>query len=251
MIKAVIYDLDDTLYDFHRGNALAMDRLCQEARKRFGIPAEEYRKVYTDSYREICGQMKEEIQSLNPEEVDLGMAHDRMLRIACTQEKYHLPLFPHVLELYDIYWETLLADMEPEENIAIAMSELKSRGIRIGIGTNMTARIQYRKLQMLGLGQYLDFVVVSEETIFDKPDLRFFAKVREKAGCEAGECLFVGDNYTLDYLGAKHAGMHALWYARKEKPWNRVSDAEREDVRRAGELLLDHSEILTAAGLGD
>ncbi len=149
-----------------------------------------------------------------------------------------------MLELYDCYWETLLSAMELEDHIEEVMKELKARGIRIGVGTNMTARIQYRKLQLLGLGKYLDFVVVSEETLFDKPDSRFFSVVQEKARCLAEECLFVGDNFNLDYQGAKHAGMHALWYAKKEKPWNRLTEEERKNVLQAGEQITDHRELL-------
>ena len=217
MIKCVIYDLDDTLYDFNEVNPPA--------------------------YR-----MPEDILALEPDKVDVAAVHSRTLRLSYTLNTLGLPLFPHVLELYDLYWNYILEHMRREPHIEEVMQELKKRGIKIGIGTNMTARMQYRKLYELGLGPYLDFVTTSDESIFDKPDERFFQLVVRKAGCLPEECLFVGDNYRFDYGGAVKAGLNGLWYNRLEKPWNRVTEEEKAEAIRNDVMITDHREVLNRLG---
>lgn len=84
-------------------------------------------------------------------------------------------------------------------------------GLVIGIGTNMTAYVQYLKLEKLGLMPYVDFMVTSEEAGAEKPDRRLFDLCVGKAGCGAEECAFVGDSLRGDALGALEAGMRAFW----------------------------------------
>lgn len=244
MIRTVIYDLDDTLYDFYHLNQGADQAVQQEFTRRFGIPGEEFQKVFSTSYRGIEQYMPADINALHTEEVDLATVHSRTLRLSFTLEKFHLPLLPHTIDLYDIYWGYILDHMTAEPYLPETMRELKHRGLRIGIGSNMTSHIQYKKLIRLGLSEYIDFITVSEESLFDKPDPRFFARVLVKAQCEAGECLFIGDNYLYDYLGSKQCGMNALWYARNERPWNRLTQEQQREAASSREILLDHREVL-------
>ena len=60
------------------------------------------------------------------------------------------------------------------------MKELKKRKIRIGIGTDMTAYVQYRKLEAIGVTSYIDFIVTSEEAGAEKPHYHFLISVWKK-----------------------------------------------------------------------
>ncbi|MBO6158570.1 MAG: HAD family hydrolase [Firmicutes bacterium] len=244
MIKCVIYDLDDTLYDFNAVNLPAFDTMCQEASRRFDIPAKTFGDVFATAYRAVGDRMPQDILDLEPEKVDVAAVHSRTLRLSYTLNTLNLPLFPHVLELYDVYWNYILEHMKQEPHIEEVMQALKAQGIRIGLGTNMTARMQYRKVYHLGLGSYLDFVTTSDETIFDKPDPRFFDLVVKKAGCERNECLFIGDNYRYDYGGAVASGLNGLWYNRLEKPWNHVTEEEKQEAKEKDVVITDHREVL-------
>jgi putative hydrolase of the HAD superfamily len=121
-------------------------------------------------------------------------------------------LEPHVLVMDELYWGTLMEAAKPSQGAIEVMKDLKRQGIRIGVGTDMTARMQLRKLTKLGMLSYVDFLVSSEEAGVEKPHQRFFARIVEKAGCEKQECLFVGDNQKKDVLGAMDAGLKAVWY---------------------------------------
>ena len=239
MIQAVIYDLDDTLYDFYSISPIALEALSYEAQRRFGIEAAEFARVFNESFDGVLENMPQDLLALREtDEVGIAAMHSRTLRLNYTLERLHLPVLPHVVELYDVYWETILDHMQVEPHLIETLEGLKKRGIRIGIGTNMTARMQYRKAMRLGLAPYIDFMMTSDESIFDKPDSRFFTRTVEKAGCRPEECLFVGDNYLYDVLGARSAGLQALWYARLAKPWNHSYGPKEEETIR------DHREIL-------
>lgn len=94
------------------------------------------------------------------------------------------------------------------------MQKLKERGIRIGIGTDMTAHIQYRRLEFLNLSPYIDFIVTSEEAGVEKPTPHLFELCVEKAGVPAGECAFIGDNLTKDVKGAWDNGLKGICYTK-------------------------------------
>ena len=201
MIKTVIFDIDGTLYDFDKANGKALDAIGGYAEEHLGIPAAEFNAEFReemDIYTDLVGE--------------IASIHNRVIRAERYLEKKGLPLTPHVLRIAELYWKTLLGSMEIEEGIRPFMEALKSRGYRIGIGSNMTAYVQFIKLERLGLLDLIDFVVTSEEAGYEKPSEGFFRFCLSKAGCRAEECLFIGDSLHHDVEGAERAGMHGIRY---------------------------------------
>ena len=76
----------------------------------------------------------------------------------------------------------------------------------------MTAYIQYKKLEKLGVLKYLDFIVTSEEAGEEKPTPRFFELCVKKAGCKPEECVFIGDSLKKDVIGPTEYGLEGTWY---------------------------------------
>ena len=107
------------------------------------------------------------------------------------------------------------------------MQKLKELGIRIGIGTDMTAHIQYRRLEFLNLSPYIDFIVTSEEAGVEKPTPHLFELCVEKAGVPAGECAFIGDNLTKDVKGAWDNGLKGIWYTKWIEQQEEIEFAEQ------------------------
>jgi putative hydrolase of the HAD superfamily len=62
----------------------------------------------------------------------------------------------------------------------------------------------------LGLEGYLDFVVTSQEAGADKPKPPIFLAALDRAGVEAFEAFHVGDQYQLDIVGARGAGINPI-----------------------------------------
>lgn len=197
MIKAVILDIDGTLYDYKSGNKAALAALADYAGEHFGWTQEEFMQRHQRAF----DTMKKRIG------MGLAAVHNRMIRYQLILEQASLPLYPHALTMYNTYWDTLIRVSSPFPGEVQAVRALKEAGYTVGIGTNMTAHIQFRKLTSLGILPYTDFVVSSEEACAEKPAAALFDLCVEKAGCSAGECAFVGDSLEGDALGALRAGL--------------------------------------------
>ena len=199
MIKAVFFDIDNTLYDYDAANRKALAALSAYAREALGIGEEEFSALHHDMLVSMAEEMGE-----------VAASHNRLIRYQRILEKKGLPLSPHLLRMTQTYWETFLEDMVPYAGAVGLMKLLKENGVRVGICTNMTAMMQVRKLEKLGLLPFVDLLVTSEEAGTEKPRPEIFALSIRKAGCAPGECLMVGDSPKHDIEGALAAGMKAL-----------------------------------------
>nr|CAH7735026.1 unnamed protein product [Callosobruchus chinensis] len=99
------------------------------------------------------------------------------------------------------------------------LSYIKSRGITIGVISNFDPRLG-ETLQNLKLRHYFQFVMTSYETQIEKPDSRIFEEAKRLSKLKdlcSDECLHVGDNPRIDYLGAKDAGWQAALILEDQK----------------------------------
>ena len=200
MIQAVIFDIDNTLYSYdraHRAAYAALKRYCGEA---VGLSPEDFEALH-----KAASRILEQRAGMGP------VIHNRLIRYQLMLEEAGLPIAwaPTMAELY---WRGLLGAMEPSPGARQAILALKAAGIRIGVGTNMTADWQFAKLEGLGLLPQVDFLVTSEELGAEKPDPRLFLLCAEKAGCPPEACAFVGDSLEKDALAAARVGMLGIWY---------------------------------------
>ena len=97
----------------------------------------------------------------------------------------------------------------PFEGAAEALADLRRRGYRLGVITNWDPSAR-RLLAARGLDGFFEQVVVSCEVGCEKPDRRIFELAAEAAGVRPAECLYVGDNYYVDAVGARGAGMEPV-----------------------------------------
>lgn len=201
MIKAVILDIDDTMYSFTGTHKVAMGALLTYIEEQFGVERERAQAL-----------LRECMDIVTERTGDSAAQHNRLIRFQCFLEQIGSTDYRRAMEMYHAYWDTLLKVMEPEPGLLSLVSRLKEKGIRLGVGSDMTAYIQYKKLEKLGVLPYLDFIVVSEEAGAEKPTRRFFDLCVEKAGCRPGECVFIGDNLKKDVLGAAACGLVGTWY---------------------------------------
>ncbi len=225
MIRAVIFDIDDTLYSYIEANKEAYAALSAYTEEAFGWEPGEAERAALEMMERHHRQMGE-----------VSAYHNRLIRCQGILEDRGLPLYPHALRMTELYWDTLIRESVASPGAAGTMRILKERGIRLGIGTDMTALYQFKKLEHLDLLRYLDWVVTSEEACVEKPSPDFFALCVRKAGCLPEECLFVGDNYVKDYCGALGAGLHALWFVPPALAARREESEEHRKARYISSL---------------
>ena len=201
MIKGVIFDIDGTLYDYAANDKVATKFLCNFAEKNFGVDAEIFLKAYGEGRRIV----KERL-------TDGGSRHSRVLFLQTTLELLGKNPFRYIKDMYEIYWDNFLNGMQPFEGVIEFIGKLKNNGIKTAICTDMTAQIQYRKINRLGLCEYIDFMVSSEETGLEKPSPVMFNLALKKLGVEAKNAAYFGDSFERDIEGAANAGIMPFWY---------------------------------------
>jgi putative hydrolase of the HAD superfamily len=89
------------------------------------------------------------------------------------------------------------------------LNRLHQRGIKTGLISNWDHSCR-RVLEENGLLSLMDTVVISSEAGYEKPDRRIFERALLLAGVEPSVCLYVGDNYYDDAVGASAVGMRTL-----------------------------------------
>jgi putative hydrolase of the HAD superfamily len=199
-IRCVLFDIDNTLYSYDAAHAVAFAKLTAFAGERLGLSAAEFQALHRRTNEVLKGRMGE-----------VAAVHNRLIRYQNMMEELGEDL-KIALEMNELYWGTLLEAARPTPGAAETLRELHRRGIRVGIGTDMTARLQFLKLERLGLLEYVNFLVSSEEAGAEKPDPALFRLCVEKARCAPEECLFVGDSLEKDALGAARCGLKGVWF---------------------------------------
>ena len=201
MVKAVVFDIDNTLYSYDNAHAVAWEALCAYARQQLDMDAD----TFTRCHKAAQTIVKERLGA------DCAALHNRQLRYQILLEENGKPLH-HAMAMNDLYWDTLIAAAAPEPGILQCLADLKKAGYVLGIGTDMTIDYQLKKLVKLQMLHYFDFIVSSEEVNVEKPHPKLFTCCAVKAGVPAEQCLFIGDSMKKDYQGSSDAGMESVWY---------------------------------------
>jgi putative hydrolase of the HAD superfamily len=183
--RAVIFDLDDTLYPERRFVLSGFAAVAAEAERLYGIPRGEAFGVLRRSLgRGRRGQALQDLAGrflLPADSVrwlrSFFRGHDPRLRLPMVSAKV-------VLEL--------------------------RRDWKVGILTNGTPDVQARKVAALGLAGRVDHVVYAMHTGPGKPDAAAFDTVLGRLEASASESVFVGDDPVCDIEGARRMGLKTV-----------------------------------------
>lgn len=198
--KAILFDLDNTLYNYDKPNEKALKAVFKVISKKINISFSKFETLYKISKAEI-----------NKELAGSASSHNRVLYFQRLVEKTHNTIDPStVLKLYSAYWDTLLANMKLGTGVIKTLKELKESGIKIGIVTGLTAHIQFRKVHKFGIGKYVDILVTSEEAGIEKPNSTIFLLALNKLNISPSEAIMVGDNIINDIGGANSVGIDTI-----------------------------------------
>jgi len=188
-IKAVFFDIDDTLYDSSVQAELAR-RNAVKAMIEAGLELDEEKamkslkrivKKFGSNYQRHFNELlKESGQDENPRIVAAGMV---------------------------AYHNTKMAYLVPLSDTVPTLLSLRDQGYKLGIITNGLAVKQWEKLIRLGLQHFFDAVVISEEIGKDKPEMEIFELAARRIGLKADEAVMVGDRIDKDISGANKTGM--------------------------------------------
>lgn len=168
-------------------------------------------------------------------------------------------------QYWNIYYQTLLAELGVRNDAlhAALVREARTSGnwefvrpgtraaleklrqqYRLGVISNSDGRI-HALLERVGLADCFACIVDSGSVGCEKPDVRIFSAALERMNASAAASLYVGDVYSIDYLGARSAGMQAVLFdvcgAYRERGLPRVESMEEllalvQDPRSAASI---------------
>lgn len=132
--------------------------------------------------------------------------------------------------------EYMAEEYQPEDwvppEVPGILQSLQAAGYTVGVVSNRHEPLE-DYLQSLELRQYLDFTLAAGEVGSWKPDGRIFSHALALAGVEAGEAMYIGDNYFADVVGAGRAGLRPVLV----DPLGIFPEAECTVLGSVGELL--------------
>lgn len=203
MLKAVLFDLDDTLFD-HLGCArVALEGVQSSQSCLVPIPFDELERAHAHFLEELH------------REVIAG----RMPLDIARRERFRRLLVSAGVEATDARAEAAAGEYRDRYkaarravNGAAALLPLVRARARVGIVSNNLLEEQADKLRACGLDCFIDALVVSEEAGVAKPDPAIFELALDRLGCRPKDAVMVGDSWPADIVGARSLGMSAVWF---------------------------------------
>jgi HAD superfamily hydrolase (TIGR01549 family) len=89
---------------------------------------------------------------------------------------------------------------------------------RVAIVSNNVLAEQREKLHFCGLASLVDELVVSEEVGISKPEPGIFDVALSRLGVDAAAAVMFGDSWSADIVGAVRAGVRAVWFNPRRAP---------------------------------
>jgi HAD superfamily hydrolase (TIGR01549 family) len=227
-IRAVLFDLFDTLVDLHMdglpevrfgGRTLrsTYGLLFDAARVELGVDFERFATALAEVDREL-----REVMHVQRVEVPT------VRRFGLLLERLGAPSAALAERLTEVHMGRLAQQVEVLPHHVEVLARLRERA-RLGVCSNFTHTPTARRvLERAGLLPLLDAVVVSEEVGFRKPRPEIFRAALTALGSAPEETLHVGDNLAADVGGAAGVGMPSAWITR------RVADPVRALREHAG-----------------
>ena len=236
-LKALLFDLDNTLVPEMANYELAFAAACGEAARRhsfdlvqfrtavFGSANQRWQESETFAYCSGLGigsptSLLSDFPGDGPEFVTLREWAPGY-RERCWTDALR-PLVKDGLvgelatELDTAFRAALRSHGRPYDD-ALPMLQQVSRSYALAVLTNGPHDVQRAKLRASGLGRFFPTTIASGEIGFGKPDPRFFLTALERLDIRVDEAIAIGDSLERDVVGARNAGLRCIWLNREQR----------------------------------
>ncbi len=218
MIKAVVFDLDNTLMDF-----MKMKRLAIEA----AIPA------MVDAGLEITPDIANKLidEIYKEHGIEYQQVFDEFLNRVLKKVDYKI-LSAGIVA----YRRAREASLIPYPHVYSTLNQLLKMGIKMGIVSDAPVKEAWLRLAYLNFHHIFDAVVTFEDTGKRKPEEAPFRMILERLEVEPSEALMVGDWAERDIFGAAKIGMKTAFA--------RYGDTFNTEIHNADYELADISQLI-------
>ena len=193
MIKAVIFDIDNTLTDFMKMKRAAVDAAV-EGMMDAGLPG-----MKDDLVKEV-------FEVYWKEGIEDQKIFDKILKAKLGRIDFKI-LAGGILA----YRRAKNGSMTLYPRVNQTLIELMQLGIKRTVISDAPKMEVWLRIVSLGLHHYFDEIITSEDFGVKKPDPKPYRRALELLGTKAEETLMVGDWPDRDIKGAKGVGMLTAW----------------------------------------
>jgi putative hydrolase of the HAD superfamily len=221
MIKAVIFDLDNTLVDFMAMKRQAIDAAIHAMRDAgLKLPPDEIRKRIDEIYKQRG--------------IEFQNVFDQLLFDEFSKIDYKI-LSSGVIA----YRRAREAALVPYPHVYMTLMELAKMRLKLAVVSDAPAREAWLRLCYLNFHYIFDVVVTFDDTGERKPNPGPFRKALELLNIEPHEALMVGDWAERDVVGAAQVGMKTVFARYGDTFGTQVSNADYEvdDVAQIVEIV--------------
>lgn len=205
-LRLITFDLDDTLWDvasvMNAAEAALRSWLAEHAPQLGPVPIEHLWAI------------RQRVMAQDPSlKHRMSELRRRILQQAMLGADYPAA---QALELAEQAFQVFLSARHQVEFFSGVHETLGSLAQRyqLAVITNGNADVH-----RLGIGHYFQHILSAEALGVGKPDPLPFQRALELSGVRAEQAVHIGDHPVDDILGARRAGLHAVWFNPQSKPW--------------------------------
>lgn len=209
MVRAVLFDLDDTLFDHQQCSRTALTGVR-------GLHA---------CFASVDPEALEREHAGILERLHLDVIGGRLPLEAARVERFRQLYRAAGIEADDhlarqaaaAYRDEYVAARVEVEGASALLAAVRGHA-RVVVVSNNLLEEQRAKMRSCGLDRHVDLLVVSEEAGVSKPARGIFDLALARAGVDAGDAVMLGDSWINDVEGARAAGIRAIWFNRTGEP---------------------------------
>ncbi|MCT4590555.1 MAG: HAD family hydrolase [Carboxylicivirga sp.] len=198
----IIFDLDDTLFDYQKTEQYAIKKTCNE----FSIS---YDNNSYSLYKKANTYAKNKYQSLSPENIS-------------KFREERVKAFFSYLNVESVKINEFISGYLRHSTKGILINNIEETlkqlgGITKVVATNGSNYPRKDKLENSGIKKYFEAYFSAEDLNCEKPNPFFFKKIIDQYNISVRETLIIGDDFSKDIEGASAVGADSCWFNFKRK----------------------------------
>lgn len=202
MIKAVLIDIDDTIFDFEKCSKNSFLKTLEK----FNLKFKEEDFSYFNKVNDILWT-KQKLGEINIKEVFIKRDYLMVKYFNLDIEK---GLFN------DLFVKFLYDEIEMVDGIEDLLLYLSDK-YKIFTASNGIYEMQENRLKKSNLDKYFDKIFVSDKIGFEKPDKKFFQKIMDLTKFSNDDLIMIGDSIKSDIIGAKNSKIKSIYFNKEDK----------------------------------
>lgn len=202
MIKAVLIDIDDTIFDFEKCSKNSFLKTLEK----FNLKFKEEDFSYFNKVNDILWT-KQKLGEINIKEVFIKRDYLMVKYFNLDIEK---GLFN------DLFVKFLYDEIEMVDGIEDLLLYLSDK-YNIFTASNGIFKMQENRLKKSNLDKYFDNIFVSDKIGFEKPDKKFFQKIMDLTKFSNDDLIMIGDSIKSDIIGAKNSKIKSIYFNKEDK----------------------------------